>query len=202
MICSASQIDSFWKTLVLSKDWESSMRAIVIEPPRLGVSDFVVAGDPPLDLELSSPDELPQPATAMTMATPSSGTALFTRMSPSSGRTAGGDAAHCVQHTPSDVTPGRPVAGPRRPGGPQAALADGRRLARPADHQRRERARRAADRAAARGAGRRQPLPGARGAAHPGQRGPGGADAAPRRACGPCRGAGRARALRVPAPAR
>src|SRR6478752_6417236 len=38
MICSASQIDSFWKTVVLSNDWESSMRAIVSEPPRFGVS--------------------------------------------------------------------------------------------------------------------------------------------------------------------
>src|SRR3954463_10084035 len=36
MICSHSQIDSFWKTVVLSNDCESSMRAMVIEPPRLG----------------------------------------------------------------------------------------------------------------------------------------------------------------------
>src|SRR5690242_8090645 len=38
MICSSSQIDSFWKTVVLSNDCESSMRAMVIEPPRLGVA--------------------------------------------------------------------------------------------------------------------------------------------------------------------
>src|SRR3954452_392896 len=38
MICSASQIDSFWKTFVLSNDCESSMRAIVIEPPCFGVA--------------------------------------------------------------------------------------------------------------------------------------------------------------------
>src|SRR3954462_15466344 len=38
MICSASQIDSFWKTFVLSNDCESSIRAIVIEPPRFGVA--------------------------------------------------------------------------------------------------------------------------------------------------------------------
>src|SRR5215469_7308108 len=37
MICSASQIDSFWNTLVLSNDCESSMRAIVIDPPCCGV---------------------------------------------------------------------------------------------------------------------------------------------------------------------
>ena len=41
MICSASQIDSFWKTFVLSNDWESSIRAIVIEPPRFGVAAAV-----------------------------------------------------------------------------------------------------------------------------------------------------------------
>ena len=38
MICCVSQIDSFWKTFVLSNDCESSMRAIVIEPPRFGVA--------------------------------------------------------------------------------------------------------------------------------------------------------------------
>ena len=38
MICSVSQIDSFWKTFVLSKDVESSMRAIVMWPPRFGVA--------------------------------------------------------------------------------------------------------------------------------------------------------------------
>src|ERR1051326_7224518 len=38
LICSVIQIDSFWKTLVLSNDCESSMRAIVIEPPRFGVA--------------------------------------------------------------------------------------------------------------------------------------------------------------------
>src|SRR3981189_169060 len=42
MICSAIQMDSFWKTLVLSKLWESSMRAIVIEPPRFGVAAWRV----------------------------------------------------------------------------------------------------------------------------------------------------------------
>src|SRR3954449_3776350 len=36
MICSQSQMDSFWKTVVLSNDCESSMRAMVIEPPRFG----------------------------------------------------------------------------------------------------------------------------------------------------------------------
>src|SRR5436305_12309468 len=39
MICSASQIDSFWKTFVLSNDCESSIRAIVIEPPCFGVAE-------------------------------------------------------------------------------------------------------------------------------------------------------------------
>src|SRR6266850_2154680 len=38
MICSASQIDSFWKTFVLSNDCESSIRANVTEPPRFGVA--------------------------------------------------------------------------------------------------------------------------------------------------------------------
>src|SRR3954469_17799003 len=36
MICWQSQIDSFWKTVVLSNERESSMRAMVIEPPRFG----------------------------------------------------------------------------------------------------------------------------------------------------------------------
>src|SRR3954454_13235763 len=44
MICSASQIDSFWNTLVLSNDCESSMRAIVIEPPRFGVAALLESG--------------------------------------------------------------------------------------------------------------------------------------------------------------
>ena len=38
MICSVSQIDSFWNTFVLSNDCESSIRAIVIEPPCFGVA--------------------------------------------------------------------------------------------------------------------------------------------------------------------
>ena len=38
LICSVSQIDSFWKTFVLSKLCESSIRSIVIEPPRGGVA--------------------------------------------------------------------------------------------------------------------------------------------------------------------
>src|SRR6185437_9990523 len=38
MICSSIQIDSFWKTEVLSKLCESSIRSIVTLPPRLGVS--------------------------------------------------------------------------------------------------------------------------------------------------------------------
>src|SRR2546421_608431 len=38
MICSASQMDSFWKTFVLSNDCESSIRANVTEPPRFGVA--------------------------------------------------------------------------------------------------------------------------------------------------------------------
>ena len=41
MICSQIQIDSFWKTFVLSNDCESSMRAIVIEPPCCGVAAFL-----------------------------------------------------------------------------------------------------------------------------------------------------------------
>src|ERR1700733_14588828 len=40
LICSVSQIDSFWNTFVLSNDCESSMRAIVIDPPRFGVPAF------------------------------------------------------------------------------------------------------------------------------------------------------------------
>src|SRR3954447_17784792 len=38
MICCVIQIDSFWKTFVLSNDCESSIRAIVIEPPRLAAA--------------------------------------------------------------------------------------------------------------------------------------------------------------------
>ena len=59
MICSASQIDSFWKTFVLSNDCESSMRAIVIEPPRFGLP--VVAGEPPLEFEPVSPPSCRSP---------------------------------------------------------------------------------------------------------------------------------------------
>ena len=83
MICWASQIDSFWKTLVLSNDCESSMRAIVIEPPRLGVPSRV-AGEPPLESEPLSFDEPPQPATAMTATSPSSAVCLLHAHVPSS----------------------------------------------------------------------------------------------------------------------
>jgi hypothetical protein len=74
MICSASQIDSFWKTLVLSNDCESSMRAMVSEPPRLGVpadAPVVPEDAPPLDppppVVLLLP-ELPQAANATAVA--------------------------------------------------------------------------------------------------------------------------------------
>ena len=69
--------------------------------------------------------------------------------------------------TPSRTLLGHPALDELRrrpPARPQAALADGRRLARPADHQRRERARDPPDRAEARRARRRQPLAGTRGA--------------------------------------
>src|SRR3954453_14677331 len=65
MICSASQSHSFWNPVVLSKLCESSMRAIVIAPPRCGVPSFV-AGEPPLlfDDESLGFEEPPQPAIA------------------------------------------------------------------------------------------------------------------------------------------
>ena len=47
MICSAIQIDSFWKTFVLSNDCESSIRAIVIDPPRFGFAAPVLSGELP-----------------------------------------------------------------------------------------------------------------------------------------------------------
>src|SRR3954452_11094833 len=86
MICSASQIDSFWKTLVLSKDCESSMRAIVSDPPFLGVP----ASEPEEDDEDEElPPDPPQPpmATADSAAPASNVDPILvgTRMSPSSG---------------------------------------------------------------------------------------------------------------------
>jgi hypothetical protein len=50
MICSAIQIDSFWKTFVLSNDCESSIRAIVIDPPRFGVLAPLLFGESPARL--------------------------------------------------------------------------------------------------------------------------------------------------------
>src|SRR4051812_35275495 len=115
MICSAGQIDSFWKTFVLSKLWESSMRAMVSEPPFFGAS--LVAGVPPvlLEPELLSLLEPPPAATTAAAATASSVVAGWTRMPPPQATT-GADVAHCVKHTGSDVPPGRPLVGSRRTG--------------------------------------------------------------------------------------
>src|SRR4051812_22878512 len=122
MICSAGQIDSFWKTFVLSKLWESSMRAMVTDPPFFGAS--LVAGVPPVlpEPEPLSLLELPQAATTAEAAMASSVVVRWTRMSPPQATTGAG-VAHCVQHTGSDVTPGRPLVGSRRTGGTQAAVA-------------------------------------------------------------------------------
>src|SRR3954462_10333611 len=85
MICSASQIDSFWKTLVLSNDCESSMRAIVRVPPFFGAP---AAPEPPPDDEpLEAPPTLPllpelppQPASATTAAANRRATPLLLRI--------------------------------------------------------------------------------------------------------------------------
>src|SRR4051812_15783758 len=172
------------------------MRAMVSEPPCFGAS--LVAGVPPvlLEPELSSLLDPPQPATTAAAAKASRPVVLRTRMFPSSGRTTGAGVAHCVQHTGLDVTSRRLVVGPFRTGGPQAAVADGGRLARPAHRQRREPARGAAHRAAAGRAGGGQPLARARGAAHPRPRGGGGGHPPPWRAGPAPPGAGRGRAGR------
>ena len=64
MICSAIQIDSFWKTFVLSNDCESSIRAIVIEPPRFGFAAPVLSGELP-----ASPTAVPAAPSATALAT-------------------------------------------------------------------------------------------------------------------------------------
>ena len=171
-------------------------------PPRFGVP--VVAGELPLAFEpeldrcrtTAARGRRPRSA-AMT----STDVVLLHAHVPLLRRTTGVGSAHCVQHTGLDVTPRRPPVGSRRPGGPQAVVADGGRLAGPADHQRRERAGRAAHGAAPRRARRSQPLARAGGAAHPGGRGAGRDHAAPRRASRARRGARRPRAVRVPAAA-
>src|SRR5512145_2301299 len=47
MSCWVSQIDSFWKTFVLSNDCESSIRAIVSSPPRFGVTALPAPAEKP-----------------------------------------------------------------------------------------------------------------------------------------------------------
>ena len=206
MICSASQIDSFWKTFVLSKrlrvlDAGDGQRAAALRRARWSAGELPLAARAGARVE--PPLELPQPATttataAMTMQV----LILWTRMFPSSGerlalalRTVYNTQASMSRHADLPV-------GSRRTGGPQAAVADGGRLARPAHHQRRERARRAADRAAARRARRAS-------AARPcarrcgSWRGEGLVEITPRHgaASRARRGARRPRAVRVPAAA-
>src|SRR5574340_370146 len=89
MICSASQIDSFWKTLVLSNDCESSMRAMVIEPPRWGVAAEVDVPFPPANAAAAPA------AASRARARIMSGLPAFT-VTPSN---EGTPAVFCIQHT-------------------------------------------------------------------------------------------------------
>src|SRR3954454_14568377 len=136
MICSASQIDSFWKTFVLSNDWESSMRAIVIEPPRFGV-----AAAARCELWPASAAGAPAAPTSRSSRNKTRGLRAFT-VTPSNGEAR---LTFCIQHT-AHLTHDRtshPLArpGPAAPGGAQAAFAHGRGLAGGTDHQRRRDAR-------------------------------------------------------------
>src|SRR6185437_15803175 len=128
MICSASQIDSFWKTFVLSNDWESSIRAIVIEPPRFGV-----AAAARCELWPASAAAAPRPPTSRRSKNRTRGLRTFT-VTPSNGEAR---VRFCIQHT-AHLTHDRTSdslarPGPAASGRAQAALADGRGLAGGAD---------------------------------------------------------------------
>src|SRR5262249_8790730 len=167
MICSASQIDSFWNTLVLSNDCESSMRAIVIEPPCCGVEALEPL--PPASAAAAAPA-----AATAANARNRTGLRAFTVTPSQRGRL--WCSVYNTQHR-SRYANARPPAparirrGTTPSGGAQAPVPDGRRLAGGADHLRRRGPRGAADRDEAGQVGRCEPLAGARGAADPAERG-------------------------------
>src|SRR5437764_15444285 len=89
MLSSASQVDPFWDTVGLSNDCESSMRAMVIEPPRFGVAAAVRC-------ELWPASAAAEPAAATTRsANKRRGLRAFT-VTPSNGESQVG---FCIQHT-------------------------------------------------------------------------------------------------------